>query len=78
MRFSTDQFTQHGETHQFISEASSLGFAVGQWPDQLTLYNSTGVEGTFYRKKINRNRDSQVVSVEYGNAGIYGLYIYND
>ena len=62
----------------FVSEASTLGFPVGQWPRELKVYNSkNGNEFDFFLKKIFYVGE-EVGGAIYANNGAWKLKIFND
>lgn len=71
MDLNLSQFDADG-AKRLTSDASTLGFAPGQWPTQFSLH------GTTYRYDKPQRRDGDLLAVEYVAADGRTATIYND
>lgn len=75
---STDDLFWDKEWRTFSQEASSLGFATGEWPHKITVRNpKTEGESDFFFKEFTYNHD-EIASAIYQNASTITLQIWND
>ena len=79
MKYPLKHFTNQEEYRFLISEASTLRFPVGHWPESLTVVNEdNGNEAEFFFKKFFKTLDGETGGAIYDNASTWQLKIFND
>jgi hypothetical protein len=73
-----DELTSTGNYMEFCTEASDLGFAVGEWPERLNTSMGNGMQFKRTRACVDR-RENELKYVVYEQiCGCTTLIIFND